>query len=257
MLTRTFAALSAMTAAAIWCGGGAADPVVDRDKQELHAYILLDRTGSMQPLWEEALSSVNAYAAGLGAGTGGARIRARITLATFDASEGLQFDILRRAEPAERWRGVSDDDATPRGMTPLYDAIGRMTALAENDSPERAILVVMTDGEENASREVTRDGAKAALDRLRRRGWETVFLGADFADFSDAEGVGQTSSRNMGVAKGAMTQTMERLSEKSRAWASGEAASVEWTPEDRAIAGEGEVGGKAPPVTRRPRDGSR
>jgi hypothetical protein len=201
----------------------------------------------MQSIWQETLSSVNAYAEGLGKPTPDKPVEADITLAVFDAQEGLQFDVIRKAAPASQWRKVTDADATPRGMTPLYDAIGRLVALAETDAPERAVVVIMTDGEENASREVTREGARTALDRIRKRGWEVVFLGADFTNFGDAVGVGQTASRNMGVAKGQMKQTMERLSDKSRAYATGEAPSVEWTEEDRAAAGEAEAGRKEDP----------
>ncbi|MBU6318628.1 MAG: VWA domain-containing protein [Alphaproteobacteria bacterium] len=234
-------ALSAAAAVALTGMSANADPAPSRTGH-VHSYILLDRTGSMQSIWEETLSSVNAYAGGLAKTTPDQSVQADITLAVFDAQEGLQFDVIRKATPAGEWRKVTDEDATPRGMTPLYDAIGRLVALAEEDAPERAVVVIMTDGEENASQEVTREGARSALDRIRARGWEVVFLGADFTNFGDAVGVGQTTSRNMGVKKGQMKETMERLSEKSRAWAAGEAPSVEWTPEDRAIAGEAEAG---------------
>jgi hypothetical protein len=75
-------------------------------------------------------------------------------------------------------------------MTPLLDAIVRTIALAEADNPDKAVIVIMTDGHENASREVTRDGVKVALDRVRARGWEVVFLGANFDNISDASSVG-------------------------------------------------------------------
>ncbi len=68
----------------------------------VHSYILLDRTGSMEPIWSEALSSVNAYADGLASLDGGPRVDADITLAAFDAQDGLQFDVLREGVDAER-----------------------------------------------------------------------------------------------------------------------------------------------------------
>jgi hypothetical protein len=66
----------------------------------VHSYILLDRTGSMSGIWDEALGSVNAYAASVGeADEGeieGADIKTTITMAVFDYQESLQFDVLRR-----------------------------------------------------------------------------------------------------------------------------------------------------------------
>jgi hypothetical protein len=207
----------------------------------VHSYILLDRTGSMEPIWNEALSSVNAYADGLAALDGGPRVDADITLAVFDAQDGLQFDVLRQSVDAGDWNDVTTREVNPRGMTPLYDAIGRIVSLAEKDKPEKAVLVIMTDGEENSSTEMTKKAAKAALDRVRAKGWEVVFLGAEFSNFDDAEGVGQSSSRNMAVSKDQLSDSMDRLAQKSKNYASGAAPSVEWNEEDRAAAKEEEV----------------
>jgi hypothetical protein len=233
-----------LSAAALLAGAPALAPASAKTPAaagDLSAYVLLDRTGSMEPIWAEALGSVNAYAKELAKPERGKTIDADITVATFDAQEGLQFDIVRDSMDAERWKELTNEDATPRGMTPLYDAIGRLVSLAEAEKPEKAVLVIMTDGEENSSREVTREGAKAALDRARAKGWEVVFLGAEFADFDDAEGVGQTSSRNMAVSKDQLSDSMNRLARKSKDFAAGAAPSVEWTEEDRAAAKEDEV----------------
>ena len=227
---------------------------------DIHSYILLDRTGSMEPIWAEALSSVNAYADGLASLDGGPRVNADITLAAFDAQDGLQFDVLRQDVDASEWRDVTNKEISPRGMTPLYDAIGRMVSLAEKDKPEKAVIVIMTDGEENSSKEMTKASAKAALDRVRAKGWEVVFLGTEFSNFDDATGVGQTASRNMAVSKDQLSDSMNRLAQKSRDYATGAAPSVEWNAEDRAAAKEEEVkqrnngssqrGNIAPPINR-------
>ena len=49
----------------------------------MHAYILLDRSGSMQSLWVEALSSVNAYAKELANKKDGDAVDSHITLGRF------------------------------------------------------------------------------------------------------------------------------------------------------------------------------
>ena len=70
MFTQIVGAIAAMTAFA----GPAcamkpelvnAPAPISRDA-EMNAYILLDRTGSMSSIWDEALNSVNVYAASLG-----------------------------------------------------------------------------------------------------------------------------------------------------------------------------------------------
>jgi hypothetical protein len=234
-------ALAALPLAALSLPASADEPAPTKETPRLHSYMLLDRTGSMESRWTEALSSVNAYATGLAALDGGPKVNAEITLAVFDSQDGLKFDVIRNDVDAAHWQKVTDADATPRGMTPLYDAIGRMVSLAEQDRPDKAVLVIMTDGEENASKELTKAGAKAALDRARAKGWEVVFLGAEFANFSDAEGVGNSASRNMAVKKEQLSDSMNRLAQKSKDFAAGAAPSVEWNDADRKAAKEDEV----------------
>jgi hypothetical protein len=206
----------------------------------MHAYVLLDRSGSMQSLWVEALSSVNAYAKGLADKSDGHSVDSHITLAVFDGQEGLAFDVLRKRQPALHWEKVTDAEATPRGMTPLLDALGRIVALAETDNPDKAVIVVMTDGQENASREVTREGAKAALDRVKAKGWEVVFLGANFDNIADAGAVGVGGAQQMAMAPGTIGASMERMAMKSRAYAAS-AAPIQFDEADREVAQEAKV----------------
>jgi hypothetical protein len=212
----------------------------------MQAYILLDRSGSMQSLWVEALSSVNAFAKELANKKDGPAVDSHVTLAVFDSQETLQFDVLRRKQAALHWEPVTDKDATPRGMTPLLDAMARIIALAEADNPDKAVIVMMTDGAENASREVTRDGIKQALDRVKAKGWEVVFLGANFDNISDAGSVGVGRGQQMAMSAGTMDASMARLAKKSRMYAYrkvGEAPIV-FDEEDREVAKEANVKNK-------------
>lgn len=196
----------------------------------------------MAGIWAEALSSVNAYVEALTKPADGAAPSGndKVTLAVFDHHDGLKFELLRRSVSAATWNKVTDAEATPRGMTPLFDSIARIVALAEGDAPERAVIVIMTDGAENASKEVTKDGAKAALDRARAKGWEVVFLGAEFGKFDDAEAVGVLRSKAMAVSADSMQASMRKLASKSRSYFD-LAESMEFNAEDRKEAGEEDV----------------
>lgn len=209
----------------------------------VHSYILLDRTGSMSGIWDEALTSVNTYAADIGKAEEGETddLETSVTLAVFDAQDGLQYDVLRENVKPASWNAVTSAEVSPRGMTPLFDAIGRIVATAEADNPEKAVIVIMTDGMENSSREITKDGARAALDRVEAKGWEVVFLGAEFAKFDDADAVGVSASKSMAMGAGTMQESMSRLAKKSRSYGKGEEAEIEFNAEDRAIAEEEDV----------------
>jgi hypothetical protein len=213
----------------------------------MQAYILLDRSGSMQSLWVEALSSVNAFAKELANKTDGPAVDSHITLAVFDSQGGLQFDVLRRKQPALHWENVTDKEASPRGMTPLLDAMVRVIALAESDNPDKAVIVVMTDGEENASVEVKREGVKVALDRAKAKGWEVVFLGANFDNISDAASVGVQGGQQMAMSAGTMDRSLASLARKSRAYAAAApgAAPIAFDEEDRKVAKEANIKNKS------------
>lgn len=215
---------------------------------DLNVYILLDRTGSMAGIWDEALNSVNAYAEELAAGDDGA-VNVHISLAVFDAQSGLQFDMLRRNVHPADWRPVTSAEASPRGMTPLFDAIGAMLNVIDSDKPKRSVLVVMTDGLENASREMTRETVRARLDKAAKKGLETVFLGAEFGNFADASAVGVSGAKSMAVSKDGLQESMRRLSRKSRDYGAApaaQAAPIEFDADDRAAAGEEDVKNRKP-----------
>lgn len=235
--------------ALVACATAESTPVTDITKpmppsaNAVSSYILLDRTGSMNSIWDEALTSVNAYAKAVGETEEGEadNLETTVTLAAFDHQDGFQFDILRSGVDPENWEIVTDAEVSPRGMTPLFDAINRTITLAEADNPEKAVIVIMTDGQENSSSEVTKEGAKAALDRAEKRGWEVVFLGAEFAMFDDADAVGVAQDKQMAVSAGSLTATQERLAKKARSYGKGEEADIIFDAEDRAIAEEEDV----------------
>jgi len=177
----------------------------------VNAYILLDRSGSMSGRWDEALSSVNAYV--------GELKKAKATLAVFDGMSGLKFDVLRDNVDSEKWEKVTEKEASPRGGTPLFDAIGRIVALADKEDHEKTVIVVMTDGGENESREITKAGATAAVERCKAKGWEVIFLGADFNAFGEAASVGLGMNKTLNMSAGLYGSSMRSLAEKTTAYA--------------------------------------
>lgn len=199
--------------------------------ETLDAYILLDRSGSMSSRWTEALVSINAYVKELAKGS------ATATLATFDSHGTMQYDVLRDSVPATEWKDVTDAEAQPRGGTPLLDAIGRAVSAIESRPGKKKILIVMTDGEENQSSEMTKDSAKAAIDRFEKNGWQVVFLGADFNAFGEASKVGVGVGKVMRMNSGFYAAAMTDLGAKSRAYTAGVSAEVSFNDEDRTRAG--------------------
>ena len=119
-----------------------------------------------------------------------------LALAEFDH----RFNIVR---PMGRLSFPYRYALIPSGNTALLDAMGRyiteiggqLDSLAESNRPAKVIMLIVTDGLENASREWTREQVKALVEQQRTDyGWEFVFLGANID--AVAEGV------NLGMARG-------------------------------------------------------
>jgi hypothetical protein len=204
-----------------------------KDSVMQHDFILLDRSGSMQALWNEALHSVNAYVKKLAED----QIDTGVTLATFDKDgEEFKFEIVRERIIPLTWKPVSGEDATPRGMTPLNDAVGRIVTLAKagvNGAPyDKLALIIMTDGLENASREYSHKAAKALLDDCRAKNWQVIFLGANFDNAAQAEAYGNAATQSMAVGKASLSAAMSATAAKRRGYAS-HAAPMQYSEEER------------------------
>lgn len=196
----------------------------------MNVYFLLDRSGSMENIWDEALGSINGYVDGL-------PVTTKITLAAFD---NLSYDIVSETT-AKLWKNITRADIDPRGGTPLYDSAARMMQRALEDNPEKAIFVVMTDGEENSSRNFTQADVKNLVSQLTAKKWEVIFLGANFDKVGViASGFGvKDVGKFMNIKKGSLSGAMRGFAEASTAYASasvGEGA-IMFNEDDKAKAG--------------------
>lgn len=209
-------------------------------KPALSVYVLLDRSGSMSDRWGEALSSINSYVRELKASSA-----AVVTLATFDThvssylakdENPFKFEVIRNGVSASRWNPVTVSEVKPRGGTPLYDAFGRIVELADTRNAERTIIVVMTDGQNNASVSLSAYDAKRLVNQCQAKDWQVVFLGAEFDAREQAAVIGVGYANTLNMARGfygSATQTLSGLSAQYAATG----ATMGFTDEDRAKAG--------------------
>lgn len=182
-----------------------------------HDFILLDRSGSMDSMWTEALSAINAYVKKLAED----KIDTGVTLAVFDSQAGnFQFDVIRDRITPQTWRPVSSEDATPRGMTPLNDATGKIVAMANAGGYDKVAIIIMTDGEENASSELSVGAVKKMLDDCRAKNWQVIFLGANFDNASQAASYGNSTHATVNSSAKNLGATMRHTAVSRGAYAS-------------------------------------
>lgn len=165
-----------------------------------HDFILLDRSGSMATKWGDSLGALNHYVHQLAE----QNVDTGVTLAVFDYHiNSYYFTVVRDRITPQTWQDVTSADASPRGWTPLNDAIMDIVALANkgyNGIPyEKVALLIITDGEENKSREYTRAQATKALQECRDKGWQVTFIGVEYDNDSQAAGYGTPTMDTISV----------------------------------------------------------
>ena len=163
------------------------------NKELTQITFVLDRSGSMMMVASDTIGGFNSFLAQQRTLPG----RAEVTLVQFDHEYEIVYDGL----PLEQVPDLTAETYKPRGSTALLDAIGRAVlttesrigALSESERPGRVIVVVLTDGAENMSREFNADQVRGLVHRYLAKGdWDFVFLGADLSAVE--------SARNLGVA---------------------------------------------------------
>lgn len=131
--------------------------------------------------------------------------------------------------------GAKPKDATrldagnyvPGGGTALLDAIGKVITDFEAAVPrlganDRVLLVAQTDGQENSSREYTREGiAKMIKDREDAGKWAAIFMGAGPDTWQQAGSMGFSSSISVAATGQGVSESYRGLTDTSAAYAKG------------------------------------
>ncbi len=113
---------------------------------------------------------------------------------------------------------MKDIVLNPRGSTPLLDAVGKSVSHLRDKVTDGAVVaLVVTDGQENASREWKKDQVKSLIKELEGKKWTFTFLGANIDAFAEGGSIGMNAGTTLcftndshGVA-GAYAATSQNL----------------------------------------------
>jgi hypothetical protein len=140
--------------------------------------VILDRSGSMKSVLESTIAGFNEFLqAQRQLADGG---RALVSLTQFDD----RYEVNFVGEPIENVPDLDTHSYVPRGRTALYDAIGRTIHSVEawsreNDWKERVLVLIVTDGQENASQEYSFQTVRELIERKEKEGWNFAYMGAN------------------------------------------------------------------------------
>lgn len=154
-------------------------------RDALHVAFALDESGSMHPLAPAVIAGFDDFLKELRADGGDTYF----SMTLFDT----EFRQMHLATPLEHVPSLATTGYRPRGATALLDAIAH-TVISTDERLARAgcgddkvLVVVLTDGYENASRKYTLSSLAELIARYQARpNWTFVFLSAAHDTVEDA-----------------------------------------------------------------------
>jgi hypothetical protein len=200
--------------------------------------LLLDESGSMAPLKADTIGGFNQYLASLQDPTAGEVL---FTFIKFDSSAITKVHV---GIPVQAAVPLTPETYTPRASTPLIDAtyktiIATAAAVAKRTDAPQVLVVIQTDGQENASTEFTNADLNALIKEKTALGWQFVFLGAGIDAFAQASQWGIQGQQTLSYARDKSAATFLSLHSNTTSYRmTGQAASLAFTPEQRTAAGD-------------------
>lgn len=157
---------------------------------------ILDRSGSMSHLEADTIGGYNSLIEKQREEQG----EAAVTTVLFDD----KYEMLHDHADIKKVDLITGREYYARGMTALLDAIGktinhvgnRHKFAPDSEIPTKTMVIIITDGFENASREFSRQDIKSMIERQKEEyGWEFLFLGANIDAVTTARSYGISEDR--------------------------------------------------------------
>lgn len=154
------------------------------DKKYTDITVIIDKSGSMSPLTEGTISGFNEFLKE----QQGVEGKATLTLVQFDN----EYEVTCSGQDIREVKELDTNTYVPRGTTALYDAVmraldemeARHKKLKKKSRPGQNVVVIITDGHENASSDFAGpEGAEKVQARIKKlqedKDWKFTFFGAN------------------------------------------------------------------------------
>jgi uncharacterized protein YegL len=153
-------------------------------KQRVLVNVILDKSGSMSTKVQDVIGGFNLYLDELAKEPA---VDYGISLTLFDTLVEMRYKAVPLAKVAK----LNDTTYCPGGNTALLDAIGNTVQTVGTEGFDKTVTVIMTDGEENSSREWTMQAIRELIGKKETKGnWTFVFLGANLDAFTQGASLG-------------------------------------------------------------------
>jgi len=120
--------------------------------EKMDLIFILDRSGSMMGSQKDTIGGFNSFIQK----EIKKELDTRVTTILFDD----QYEVLYKRKPIHEVNELTEKEYWVRGTTALLDAIGKTINTLDKEIDNKALVVIMTDGYENASHEYTKQQIK-------------------------------------------------------------------------------------------------
>ncbi len=183
-----------------------------QEERSILINFVLDKSGSMEIIRDATIAGFNEFLRDQQQEGGSAAM----TLTLFDT----HFKHVFAGLPISQVRPLDRGHYAPGGNTALYDAIGHAMTLTDryvqDHHPDQVLFVIMTDGQENASREFSRPQIMQLIEHKQLTAdYEFIYLGANQDSYRVGATMGIRPGRTLDYAHSpaAASATMRRVSE--------------------------------------------
>ena len=172
---------------------------------------IVDESGSMESCRDDVIGGFNAYLRDVGRQDG----RTAVSLTKFNTTP----TVVTLNTPIAEVSPLSERTYTPGGMTALLDAVGGTILavdreLATSERPVKVLVVIVTDGYENASTTYSAGVVKELIEVHEARGsWTFVYLGANHDAWAVGETLGIAAGNRVDYAPTRVQAVMEAVAE--------------------------------------------
>lgn len=149
--------------------------------KKIDVVFVIDKSGSMSGLEDDTIGGYNNFLKQQKEEDN----KVKITTVLFN--QDLQ--IIHDRVDINKVNNLTDKDYRVGGSTSLNDAIGE-TINNLNHKSDSVVFVIITDGQENSSKEYSTADIKKLISKKSEKNWNFIYLGANVDSFAEASSIG-------------------------------------------------------------------
>ncbi|MCO6461008.1 MAG: hypothetical protein J5I59_06365 [Saprospiraceae bacterium] len=150
-------------------------------KHQVHNLIILDESGSMESIKSTIIQGFNELVQTIQGIE--KQFPEQEHFITFVSFNSLGQKLIHFIDPARKLNQIDEKIYKPNASTPLFDAMGfsinKLKQSLQGQTDYNVLVTILTDGEENASKEFSGNDIKKLVEELKQNRWTFTYIGTD------------------------------------------------------------------------------